>query len=355
MIQQIEISMKKLYQDIQNYWNRKKADSIYVSIIRAIILFAGGILITHGLRESSIMFGLIGVILTLLYTRLEYQRMKIEEDFPIKILDHLTASEELATSKKELKRKIIIDKYISNSIVGLNNSTCPVLFSPNSEICKQDLAIGLKDILEDIVQRINYVLDIDESEFTIGVFINGYFKKILDYKEGTKLEQHGSFFVLRDDLNLKNELPPDITDISKSYNNALNIHKTIIETINHSKYVTDCIDLNEIGHTIISSPIPSCSNTPDGVIFVLHQNQTTPIPSDLKEVLKIYGGLVSNWISKYNSCVWEDFERKKRKFYDVQENDLCIEVSDVITCSVCFPEDENESVTVVNESDTEYN
>jgi len=331
--------MKQLYTQLQSYWDRKKKDSIYVSIARALILFAGGIIVTHGLREDNYLIVLLGIVCSGIYIKLEYDRLQLEKDFPIKILDHLNASSELEATKKDLKRKNRIDKFIAKSIEGLNNSTCPILFSPNDDICRQDLQIGLNKILQDLVQKMNYLLDIDESDFTMGVFINGYFKKIEAYQQDSKLEEFGSFVLLRDDFELEQFMPKDMTDITKSNGNILTLHKVFIQTINHSEYVTDCIDLGQIGHTIISAPIPSCTKNSDGIIFIIHQNQEVPI-QDLENILQIFGGITSNWISKYNSCVWDDFNRKKSQFLNQEIPGFCVTEDDIIRCNVCYEDDE---------------
>jgi hypothetical protein len=327
--------MKELFSDLQNYWDRKRQDSIYVSIARGIILLAGGLLIAHGLRIQNYLVLILGLISIVFYIKLEYDKLKLEKDFPVKILDHLNAKSDLVEVKKDLIRKNRIDKYISKSIIALNGSTCPILFAPNDEICRQNLDKGLKEILRDLIQHLNYLLDIDESDYTFGVFINGYFKTIDTYIENTKLEEFGSFVVLRDDLGLEDQMPKDLTDITKSLDNTLTLHQTFIQTINHSKFVTECIDLDQIGHRIISAPVPSCTKTCDGIIFIIHQNQDEPI-KDIENVLDIFGGIVSNWIAKYNSCVWDDFNRKKSKFLNQEIPEFCINEDDIVRCNVCF-------------------
>lgn len=300
--------MKDLYQKLENYYQFEKSDSVFITLFKSILLLTCGGFFGLILRELNtepveinwfhILFFLIGISI---FTYIEYRRLRKEKNFPVSILQHLNASEELKDLRDKHSRKTKLYDYIDNSIQSLNSNTCPVTFEDDNFLCHQDLEQGLRSVLYDLIERPNYILNIDDTNFTVGTFV----KDILDKQSNVgQLTTTQKIFLFRDDLQIAEFLPENPYELNSEFEASFQFQTAILEGLSFNKFICKEFSIGEIKYSLICSPIPNvCENCPpEGIIFCIYKN-CEKCSVDIDSVLLIFGRILSNWISRYNDCV----------------------------------------------------
>lgn len=327
--------MKDLYNKIENYFQFEKSDSVFVTIFKSILLlFCGGflglILREYYSTPQIIDFKHLGFLLLgiIIYVYIEYRRLRKEKNFPVTILEHLNATEELKDLKEKHNRKTKLYDYIDNSIQSLNSNTCPVVLTPDNFLCHQDLEIGLRNVLFDLVEKPHYILNVDQSNYTIGAYINNILDKTTEVGQTEFIDKN---FIFRDDLNIKEYLPNSPYDLSSENEGSFQFQTAILECIKFNKFLCKTINIVSSEYTLICSPIPNvCENCPpDGIIFSLYKGNEF-CSNDIDSVLLIFGRILSNWIAKYNDCVRHEKQLKLDSSHVHKKTELPKEVLDVL-------------------------
>ena len=327
--------MKDLYNKIENYFQFEKSDSVFVTLFKSLVLLVSGGYFGLILREFNstpqiisykhIGFFVVG-LLTFIY--IEYRRLKKEKNFPVTILEHLNATEELKELKVKHSRKNKLYDFIDNSIQSLNTNTCPVVLTPDNFLCHQDLELGLKSVLIDLVERPHYILDVDQTKFTIGTFV----KDILDKNSQVgQIESIPQNFIFRDDLNLSNHLPETPYQLNSEQEGSFQFQTALLEGLNFNKFLCKSITLDNQPYTLICSPIPNvCEECPpDGIIFSIFKGSEC-CSTDIDSVLLIFGRILSNWIAKYNDCVRREKMLKLESSHTHKKVEVPQEVLDLL-------------------------
>ena len=300
--------MKDLYNNIEKYFQFEKLDSTFVSLLRSVLLIVSGAYFGLFIKEINatepeyqwehLIFSVLGILICMV---IEFRKLKKEKNFPVTILQHLQATSKLQSMQELYSRKNKIYEYIDNSIQSLNSNTCPTLGNPENDLCHQDLYSGLLGVLSDLVERPNYFLNVDETKFTVGV----YLKTVNDKNSNVgNLQTAEKFFVFRDDLDLEHFFPASLFNMDSYEEGYFQIQTCIMESIKFDKYICKRLLVNEKNLTIVCSPITNvCEDCPpDGVIFTIYIDDQKCSP-DMENVFQIFGRIVSNWISKYNDCI----------------------------------------------------
>ncbi len=297
-------NVKSLLKRIQDYFNFDQSDSIFRSIAKSLILVICGSFLGFIIKEiqtNDINFKHIIIFTCLLitYIYIEYRRLNKEKNFPITILEHLTATIELSNLSKNSARKEKIYEYIASSILSLNENTCPISNENENTFCQQDLKNGLETVLSDIINQTHYVLDINVSKFTVGIFLSDLW--VID-SEGT-FNKKDSAFIFRDDLSITNYIPEQLSQNDEKDETNFLIQKSMQESLHFSHFTNQKIDSKNFKGNILCSPIVNvCEDCPPyGIIFCFY-NGNHEIPNDVDGILLIYGRILSNWISKYIDC-----------------------------------------------------
>lgn len=314
--------MTDLYRKIQNYFRFDKEDSIVRIIIEgAVLLLSGvylGVIVDSDSPKGS--WWVIFLLSSGIYLYFLRSRLMKERSFPVTILEHLTASEELRDLRVRFNRKAKIDEYIERSIQSLNANTCPVVSeAPNNNLCHQDLNAGLRLVLNDFIEKPHYVLDIDKSRFTIGMYVKKVFSP--DSPEG-RIDSEDHLITFRDDLYLGDLIPSNLFELGQDNEDEYKLQTAIIQSVNFSKYQCQKLTIRGKEHMLICSPIPNvCEDCPaDGAIFTIFEG-TDCCPTDIENILLIFGRIISNWISKFNDCV----RREKKIFSTTAHEDVVVQ------------------------------
>jgi hypothetical protein len=327
--------MKELYNKIENYFQFEKTDSIYITLFKSLLLLACGGYFGLFLRELNsdpqvinlkhIAFLIVGIS-TFVY--IEYRRLRKEKNFPVTILEHLTATEELKVLKEKYSRKNKLYDFIDNSIQSLNSNTCPVMLTPENYLCHQDLAAGLNSVLVDLVERPHYILNVDQTKFTVGTFIKDLLDKNSPIGQTEDIEKT---FVFRDDLNLLLYLPDSPYQLDTEQEGSFQFQTAVLEVLNFNKFVSKTIIIDNQTFTLICSPIPNVCEScpPDGIIFAIYKG-TECCSSDIDSVLLIFGRILSNWVAKYNDCVRREKQTRLKDTHNHKKPDIPKEVLEII-------------------------
>lgn len=301
------------YEKLQSYFEIEKNDAILFSVLKSIVLLFAGGLSSNLIKDANsaegvnIIYLLFLFILVGVFVILERNRLRKEKNLPLNILEQLKSIDEVVLIKESNKRKNIITTFIENSISSLNANTCPISIEDSEiHICDQELKIGLNAVIADIVNQPNLILNCNDFNFTVGIYLDTVYN--INHREKT-LDFDTAFYIFRDDNDLSGLFPENLTNFSNNTPEKTAIQTTLIESIyNHSQTAT----FKQLGNqqfTIISCPIPNVCEAcpPDGSIFII-VNGKIDCPDDLRNVMLIFGNIVSNWVSRYNNCVSSDFK-----------------------------------------------
>lgn len=210
------------------------------------------------------------------------------------------------------------------SIQSLNSNTCPVTLTPENFLCNQDLELGLKNVLLDLVERPNYILNIDQTKFTVGTFI----KDLLDKNSAVGTSSYiEKTFIFRDDLNLISKLPETPYLLDSEQEGSFQFQTGTLEVLNFNKYLCKTIVIESQTYTLICSPIPNVCEScpPDGVIFSLYKGIDC-CSTDIDSILLIFGRILSNWVAKYNDCVRREKQIKLNEIHSHKKVEVPTEV-----------------------------
>lgn len=303
--------MNELYNKLEKYFQFEKADSILISLGKSILLIISGAYFGLFLKEinatpaefnyNHLVFAIIGISICMY---IEYRRLKKEKNFPITILEHLTSKEDLDILVKQHNRQKKVFEFIDHSIKSLNTNTCPVSYdAPDEAICRADLKESLSNILNDFINRTNYFLEIDKLNFTNGIYLSD----ILTFSE-QKFTEISLNFNFKDDLKLGkyfDDFEYGFSSEEKEF--KFHLMSAISESILFDKYICKQLIINEVKYSIVISPIPNICDScpPRGVIYAIYEG-TENCNCDSNKILEIHCRLLTNWISKYEDCLYNE-------------------------------------------------
>ena len=309
----IELNKNDLYERIQAYFKFDKAHSVFVTILKSLILLLCGGYLSLIIRElnsipSIVDYKHFGILVSgiFIFVYLEVRRLQKEKDFPVTILEHLKATEQLTEKIREVERKNITDTYIDNAITALNFNTCNYnSVNIENHLCDQSFEVGLKSVYHPFFNNPQNLLDTHKAKFTVGAFVKDFLTLPVEFNT-TPCAPHldHNIFISRDDLNFKDYFVKDhLTDASLE-NLSFYFQRQFLDTIKHNRFINETFGLDEQNEfTFISAPIPNvCENATTGVFFIISEKLSS-IPSDFENLCQIFGRLFCNWLSKYNECI----------------------------------------------------
>jgi len=304
--------MTDIFKKLNDYWKFEKGDKILFTILKSILLLIAGAylgLILTDLHANTALNNnevLIFAFSFLLFIVMEFRTIQKEKSFPITILDHLKAARELEEKNKKYIRKERLDEYISNSISSLNNNTCPIqtVGGQTNQLCHQDIKNSLTNVLEDIIDRTQNFLDCDYTKFSVAIFIDNIYDP--NSAKGNIMKKPVSF-VFRDDFSYEVYFPDNINNHSNDNHLTFYLQTKITEVIKLSNYIAEHKEFDDTNYLFLFAPIPNVCDVcpPDGAIVIMSKQEQSA-PKDLENILKIFGQIVANWLSKFNDCVHQD-------------------------------------------------
>lgn len=300
--------MKKLFTQFENYAAFEKRHNNILAVIESILMilgsaFIGSAISSEPFNARDFWFGAtLGAVSLYLFIR----RLIKETNFTTSAIGELKSTIELNDRIKEVERKNIINDYIDDAIKALNSNTCNYQ-EGNAEnfLCDQSVDIGLKAVFSPFFYNPQNILSTAKSRFTVGAYINSFRKLPVDYKTvpSIALSDHG-VMIGRDDLNMGSFFIKDQLTDHNQRDLPFYFQTKIQDSYKHHRFIQEPLQLDD-GRTfsLIIAPIPNvCEDAIIGVFFIISEFIPT-IPSDFEDLVKIFGRLFSNWLSKYNDCV----------------------------------------------------
>jgi len=336
-------SKRKLFKGLQEYFSQSEKELEILYYLKSGLLVVLGVsasatvkLLIDGSHLYAIISGILSIVLFFCFFQIERQFRRRNRSFPLTILDNLSAEDDLKKVQSDFRRKVTIDKYIDNSIKALNINTCNIYYGERDHhLCDQGLKEGLMSVINDLIYRINHVLDSASSNYTVGVYFEGIAQKTPTYYVGSEVQYSNNFFIFRDDIELSNKLPRDIHQSNQLTGITHSLQSQLSRAYNHNKFNSKCIDIKEIGHTSIVSPIQAIceADLPSGLLFIVVDDQIE-IKKDLENILQIFGRIMSNWMDKYNNCVYDQFQKMKHDTLGITDLISQVECEKIQCCPV---------------------
>jgi len=310
--------LHKLYSKLGEYIDHK--DNLFDNFLVGFKALLPVILavIYKGISDSPNNYILIafGVVTSIVYVVLLIAEHSTRKKFPVKIVEHLKATEQLTALSEKYNRKSTIDEYIDSSIKALNLITCSIEF--DKPICNTELKEGLETVLEKLINHTRYVLDVNCKDFTIATYKIHFSSEKYD-KEANRPATSNSLFFFKDDLGIQEHFPHSITDNADSDGVELELQMQFLKTLNNGQFNQKEVEFSNGTCNLILSPIPPVCETEDfsepskamGVLMIAYKGNCCLPPDDLKNTLLIFGRIAANWVAKYDMCVKHNFEFKK--------------------------------------------
>lgn len=323
--------MDKLLHKLKDWIKVIQAALLGTIIIEGILVIVIGVA-SNKIGDTFNYWAGILICCSLIYLFLLVIKTAYQLKFPSSIVDELMAKRDLEEKDKLFGRQKAINEYINTTIQGLNKQTCYINASDGREhLCDKELGIRLTDLLQPIASYTDVILDTStEKKFTIGIHLDQYQKfptdyndvELVEYDFGTSLKNwepisDEGILILRDELNLLELLPKDLVDIEKINGSAYEIQTAIKRTLNNLTFTEQEFTFNDTTYTIICSEILEvCSDDyVNGVMFIIYKKGIT-YPTDVPDVLRIFNRVTANYVSKYNTCIFEEIISQKRKLND---------------------------------------
>lgn len=320
--------MDKLLNKLNDWIKVIQAALLGTIIIEGILVIVIGIASNKVVDTFNHWAGIL-IACSLVYIFLLTIKAAYQFKFPSSIIDELISKNELKEKNKLFDRQIAINEYINSAIQGLNKQTCYIDIPNDGEhLCDKGLEFSLTELLQPIVSYTDVILDTStEKKFTIGIHLDSYLKYPNNYDEITIEETAFStsisdwepitdkgLILLRDELELKTILPKELVDKARNIGASYEIQTAIQRTLNNLTFNTHDFVYNENKYSVICSEILEvCSDEyVNGVLFIIY-NKGIRFPTDVPEVLRIFNRITANYVSKYNSCIFNEIISKKKK------------------------------------------
>lgn len=278
-----------------------------LSVLETIFtLLAGGFIgsLISKFNLHDLIFALIFSICTVY---LAYRRISRERNFSVSPLGELKSTIDVENKTKEVERKNIIDNYIDDAVKALNSNTCNYNNTNiENNLCNESLENGLKSVYQPFFNNPQNLLDTPKAKFTVGAYLNYFY--ILPSEIGRELFiplGHNNVFVPRDDFDFKQYFAEDFLKNEGVLDLAFEFQRQFLDTHKHNRFRSQLLSLEDGREfSVITAPIPSvCEDGPIGIFFIVCESLRA-LPSDFENLSKIFGRLFSNWLNKYNECIY---------------------------------------------------
>jgi hypothetical protein len=276
----------------------------------ALCLIVGGMIgeVFSGSASKFFISTTIGALI--LYLPLLVIKIRCQWTLPAHLFENLNAVEKLREIEVELQRKTSIDIFVDDAIRALNSATCNITNEgDDSELCRGAVQEGLEKVLTSVINRPQQVLDCNMALFSVGALVN-HGELVQPYGKTSKsLVWQDSFLVFRDDLGLLSacgrspwDKSSDIYDLPKGA--RLDMRHSLEHSMHENRIDVRSVSVGNKRVQLISAPIPLVcdEDAANGVIWIGRECVQEP-PSDAENILRIFGRIAANWLSKYNECV----------------------------------------------------
>ena len=309
------------YLDELNTWIRQiRKYSIWVIIIEVLCT----ICISLGASQIEIFlspWSILIVFSAIIFTVVLFSRYSYLKHFPITIVENIKKDFDAKTLEQDYSRITLINNSVANSLISLNSQTCQLQVEVDDEIpysdeetrlCSKGINLGLGSLLSDFLKNLHLISEASDSKFSVGVYLNCIYKlpgsRGADDFETCK----SGTYLIKDDLQLSEFIIEELFELSGATDSKLELQNCLKTSYNNNKSCNNSIKFKEKQYMIYCNVIPLvCSEEdPSGVMFIIG-DKMNKIPNDFDDVTKIHNRIVSNWVNKYNDCVFQKISNSK--------------------------------------------
>lgn len=268
-------------------------------VVEALVVLVIGIAsnnLYHDLYAPVFKWILVGS--ALFYLAIILAKYILEKSTPGLIVEELDAKYRLESIQEDLDRVVKVNGFISETISKISALDPKLAFGKKEYTKDTDLVVFVKNELRDFTSCFTSNLDIlfssRHKKYTVGVFFD-IGKKISD------TVKFPSFYLIRDDLGLEEELPTRIEPDEMTSGLSFDFITFIRSTINHDRY-----ECNSFRNQ--KSPLIMVSNSflvqrsfinQRGVLFVVTDQEPESIPYDFESVFNIFTNLLAHWVEVF--------------------------------------------------------
>lgn len=311
--------MKYLIEQLQKYHRHERNLSIFGQMLESVVgLIVSGV-VGYMIAESvSRLTIILTILMSVTYMWLLIQRIYRNAIFPLSALGELEATNREIEIREKLEQSEIHYTYIDNAIQALNSHTCTIGLGyggPN-DLCTQNLKDGLRSALLDFISHPQNILGCHRKRFTVGIYLDTFYRspwpgEQVDMDTVDQL-MSSCFFTLRDDFGFehKGNIYEDVFHDGVASGVGLSVQNTIRYAMNNNQFRIEPCDFDGENYTVLASPVPNVCEinleTGEEAILggiVVICKATNDIKPEVAKVLRIFGRIVSNWVSKYEECV----------------------------------------------------
>jgi hypothetical protein len=118
-----------------------------------------------------------------------------------------------------------------------------------------------------------------------------------------------NIFIPRDDLSLRSYFVKEHLTDPNLLGLSFYFQTQFLNSYKHDEFINERFTDGKQNFSIITAPIPTvCEDGSIGIFFIISE-QLNSIPSDFENLCRIFGRLFSNWLSKYNDCIFSRCEQ----------------------------------------------
>ena len=238
------------------------------------------------------------------------------KDFPSTLVESIKSDFSNQNLRNDYSRISLINDSIAKSLMSLNSQTCQLNEQVQNftniedapiedKLCSQGIKNGLSEVIESFLKNLHNIIDSNQSKFTVGVYLSTFWEtNAKDPKEDPEMKR--GTFLIKDDLNLLEIIPENILDEENASGLSFEIQTSLKSSWNNKKAEFHPKLKNDNNLSVYTNVIPEvCSEDYyTGVLFIIGNN-LIEVPNDFDDVTKIYSRIITNWINKYNECIYQ--------------------------------------------------
>ncbi|WP_159451961.1 hypothetical protein, partial [Hymenobacter roseosalivarius] len=132
-----------------------------------------------------------------------------------------------------------------------------------------------------------------------------YIKDYAVLDSAGKLFYDTGVLLLKDDLNFNNFLPKDTFYNNNAEGVEYELQSIIKKSFNNKSFVNQNFINKEANYSVFCIDIPLACDLESklGVLFIISR-QVENYPSELASVLSTFTRITSNWVARYDECVY---------------------------------------------------
>ena len=310
-------SLKKLLKHLKNF----ALVSIIIQGTCTALIGLGSSKVTdfYSAWTLLIVFSIIILSIILAY---KYSYLK---DFPETLIDSIKRDFESQSLQSDFSRIYLVNDSIAKSLISLNSQTCQLAEQAlgivniddepvENKLCGQGIKNGLTNLIQSFLKNLHNITESSQSKFTVGIYLNGYYKMPIEDSESLQDIYTSGTFILKDDLNLANEIPPGIFEAQGLKGLSLEVQRWIVACFNNGKsqFQKQLIEKTDFSIYANTIPVVCSEDHSSGVLFVIG-DKIENLPNGFNEVTRIHNRIISNWINKYNECIQQRLRNDRLK------------------------------------------